>query len=201
VLGERKLLRRRLIEMVSPQIRAMLLARDVPPTIAVHVRRGDKVTAEFGGSCTISNRSPSDEWFRRVICSLRDITQTKTSVTIFSDAKPGQLDTLLSLSGVSLAPPAPAIVDMLCMSRACLVVTSGISSFSMWPAFLAEIPAVNYPGTMARLNPERLGWDMEASMEGDLPVTSRELLAAALERAGSRASWADWVRGKPGSST
>ena len=200
LLGGRDFLRRRLFEMLSPPIRAMLHGRDEHPTIAVHVRRGDKVTVELGGSCAISNRTPSDEWFRRVIQSLRNVAGAEAPVTIFSDGKPGQLDALLALPNVSLAPPAPAIVDMLRMARARVVVTSGISTFSMWPAFLAQIPAINYPGTMARLNPDRPGWDIEATLGGELPATSQRILAAALSEPRVDVPWADWASRAQGSS-
>jgi hypothetical protein len=118
-------------------------------------------------------------------------------VTIFSDGRPNELGALLSLPNVDLAPPAPAIVDMLCMARARVVVTSGISSFSMWAAFLGEALAINYPGTMARLNPERPGRDIEASLEGDLLVTSKDVLSVTLAPASAPASWDEWAEGAP----
>jgi hypothetical protein len=193
--SDRSLIRRRLLQILSSRSRQCLSEVKSFPTIAVHVRRGDKVVAKVGEACTISNRSPSDEWFVAVIRSLRQFSNPETPVTVYSDGKPEQLRSILALPNVALSPPAPAVVDMLCMARARVLVTSGISSFSMWPAFIGEVPAISYPGTGARLNPHIPGWDTETTLGGELDPLVRPHLVARLSERQSSATWESWALG------
>jgi len=70
-------------------------------------------------------------------------------VTVFSDGTDEQLAPVLSLPGVRRA--APAVVDLIRMSRARVLVTTGTSSFSAWAAYLGGMPTPWYPGLAGRL--------------------------------------------------
>ena len=61
---------------------------------------------------------------------------------VFSDGRPNELHFLSKCDGVRLMPVAPAIHDVLALSRASVLVGTNHSSFSEWGAFLGGMKSV-----------------------------------------------------------
>ena len=151
LLGHHALVRRRLEEMLTPSIRRLVEADRQRDCIAMHVRRGDMNLLAHGqlfpnGQC---NRAQPIEWFAAVAQQLH-AWLPGMPIRVFSDGTDDQLAPLLRLGGVARAPNNPSIVDILLMARARLLVPTSDSTFSMWSAYLGQLPAIWYPGESER---------------------------------------------------
>lgn len=141
----RDLIKRELLSMVVADYRRM--AEILPaPVVAVHIRRGDFRELQPGEDFSRVGlvRTPLD-YFRSQITTIHAIAGKSLPVTIFSDAKEGDLDPLLSLPDVGLATGNPAVVDMLLMSRSKVIILSAGSTFGMWAGFLSNAAVVHHP--------------------------------------------------------
>lgn len=124
---------------------------DVP--IAIHVRRrGDFYDA----------KSPEDyftkgfmrmpiQWYIDCLRIIRQAVGYPVSAYVVSDDTAAALKELLEVPNVTLVRTGSAIGDMLLLARARVLITTGGSSFSVWAAFLGQMPAISYPG-------QRLAW-------------------------------------------
>src|SRR6185436_16604132 len=111
--------------------------------IAVHVRRGDKAPISFGTALSgDAVETLADEWYVNAIRSVRSALGRDASARVFSDAKPGQIDAILKEPGVTRAEDNPSIVDILLLSRAKVLIGTGVSSFSAWASFLGAMPTI-----------------------------------------------------------
>jgi hypothetical protein len=187
LLPHRDLVARRLIEILSPTIRQRLRAPGEAPVIAAHIRRGDKPTMRFmepypgndARGLAQHHRTMADEWYVNCIRSVRAAIGRDARVQVFSDARPDQLAPILSLENVTLAPENPSIVDIVLLSRARVLITTGTSSFSAWASYLGGMPTIWYPGLCVQLNPQRPNYGIETDLAGMLPPSAAALLRAA----------------------
>ncbi len=106
--------------------------------VAVHVRRGDFKQA---------GRTTEDEWFVKALSAALELNAAKSrsAIRIFSDGYPEELSFLLKRfpsENIIVMPKAPAIQDILVMSKAKVLVCSPRSTFSMWGVFLGQMPSI-----------------------------------------------------------
>lgn len=175
---------RRLWAITAPRIKRILAETPADFDVAVHVRRGDKPPFSYGRPFPAGEThfSIPDEWFIRVIESVRASIGRDARVRVFSDAHHGQIDRILSLPGVTRAPDNPPLVDMYLMARAKVIVPTAKSSFSAWSQFIGGMPAVWFEHAADRFIAGRPDLCLEADRFGDLPADSRTALAAAAAR-------------------
>lgn len=143
VLGHAELLRQELIRMTRPRYRP---APPVEPFIGIHVRLGD-----FSKVFDPSDIRPNQNNIRLPLCwYVEKLKQLRALLgemptTVFSDGSDEELAELLAQPNVSRAPKQSAVTDMLSMAQASVLISSG-SGFSLWGAFLGEVPRVCFPG-------------------------------------------------------
>jgi hypothetical protein len=169
LLPHRALLARRLGEILAPGCRRRLEQLPDDGVIGVHLRRGDKPTLAFGAAPPDGagdHWTPAEEWFVRAIRNVRQALGWDAPVRLFTDARPEQIPRILGLPQVQLAPPNPAIVDILALARARIVIPTGSSTFSHWAIFLGQMPTLWYPGTRRGLHPDDPAADTEADLRG-----------------------------------
>lgn len=125
-------LREELLKIVSKRIVSKLgeLPREF---IGVHVRCGDFVS---------TGQSMSNEYYLKGIEIAKSIVGMQRPVLVFSDAKGDELSYLSDCPGVRFMPAAPAIHDVLALSRASILVGTNHSSFSEWAVFLGGMKSV-----------------------------------------------------------
>lgn len=115
------------------------------PFIGIHVRMGDFTRVSDPSTLrTMRNVQLPIEWYRDILLSIRKTTGRDLEARIFSDGSAESLRPLLELPNVSLANPRSALFDILELSRATAMVSSG-SGFSMWAAYLGQIPRICFP--------------------------------------------------------
>ena len=177
--GHSEYLHKRLTGILSKNSSQAL--RDSRPDrfIAVHIRRGDKPPLEFGmipPAKTMHWAIPT-EWYVRCIKQVQRVYGKEIPVIIFTDAQPGQISEVLKLPGVRLAPPNPAIVDLLLMARACVLITSGSSTFSMWSSFFGEMPSIWFPSQWReQTNWKHPEFECYTDLQGNVPQAFIQLL-------------------------
>jgi len=138
----RTLVKQALFDQLHPGMRQRL-GRYQPPVIALHIRRGD---FKFGNPIT------PDSFFIDAILLAREIAGKELPATVFTDAAPEEIATVLALPGVSMAENKPDILDILLMSQSKMIVLSQSSTFSYWGAFLSDAviirPAGDWQGAL-----------------------------------------------------
>lgn len=106
--------------------------------LAVHIRRGD--FSSLG--CAFPN-----DWYVRAIqkaLTLNEVSDRKL-IRVFTDGFPDEVEFVAQNfpdEVVKVMPKAPAIQDIVAMSKACALVGSPGSTFSMWAAFLGQMPSI-----------------------------------------------------------
>lgn len=118
----------------------MLEALPPEPFLGVHVRRGD---FRQGGLAI------DDAWYIRAVSqALRGAFPDggRPQIRIFSDAAPQSLRFLAeAFPNVTIQPKAPALLDLLHLSRCAALVGTSRSTFGMWAAFLGQMPSFWHP--------------------------------------------------------
>jgi hypothetical protein len=114
--------------------------------IALHVRMGDFKKANSIDELRAGKKNISIpiDWFVEILTGLRERLGEVPAV-VYSDGDDLFLADLLRLPKVVRCPLAPSITDMLSISRAAILISSG-SGFSMWGSFLGEVPRICFPG-------------------------------------------------------
>ena len=130
--GNEDFLQEELVKIVSPKIICALnrLPREF---IGVHVRRGDFVST--------GQELPLDYYMRGIDFARKRIG-SQVPVLVFSDGEAKELNRLRDCCDVVFMPAAPALHDMLALSRASIIVGTNHSTFSEWAAFLGGNPSI-----------------------------------------------------------
>jgi hypothetical protein len=81
-------------------------------------------------------------YYLRGIEEAKSIAGSDVPILVFSDARPEELAFLSKCEGVTIMGPAPAIHDVLALSRASVLVGTNHSSFSEWAVFLGGMKSV-----------------------------------------------------------
>jgi hypothetical protein len=172
LLPHREYLKQKVFGMLHDVHRQAIDRASLPPVhIALHVRRGDKQLLPFGQPFPAGStiHTPSDEWYRNAVRSLRKHATRDVPAIIYSDGRPEELKSLLAEPNVSLSDQSnAAIVDMLLMGRARALVGCAESSFSGWAGFFGQYPCVWYPGKPMKLSCERSDLEIETDLTGDI---------------------------------
>lgn len=122
---------RELLRIIHPAIRhAVLLPHE--PFIGVHVRRGDFVRI---------NQQIDINWYVRAVLRVRAVVGC-LPVRVFTDAPESEVRPLLAIDGATLMPKAPAIQDLMLLSRGAVIIGTSLSTFSLWASFLHRAPTV-----------------------------------------------------------
>ncbi len=180
LLPHRELISRRLDAILSSGVRRRLAEADTAFEIAVHVRRGDKAPIPFGRPMTgEATETLPEQWYINAIRSVRDALGTTARVRVFSDAKAGQIDSILAEPGVTRSADNPSIVDMLLLAKARVLITTGLSSFSAWASFLGAMPTIWYPGSGMPLIEAKPALSIETDLDGRINGRGAELIIAA----------------------
>ncbi len=124
----RDLVRDRIYKILMPSLLTQL-NRYEPPIISVHIRRGD---------FKLGNPVTPQSFFIDCIKQVRSAANENWEVTVFTDADANEINEVLALPAVKLAPPKPDILDILLMSKSKVIVLSQSSTFSYWGAFLSD---------------------------------------------------------------
>lgn len=101
--------------------------------IGVHIRLGD--------FASIGLALPMD-YYLRGIRKARQIAGDDIPVLVFSDGREDELSQISGLGNVVVMKPAPALQDMLSLSKATVLVGTNNSTFSGWAAFLGQMPNI-----------------------------------------------------------
>lgn len=182
ILGHQQFLLRRMMEIVTERNR-QVIQESAPPWIAIHVRRGDVRTIEHGKAWDRSMTwlGLPEEWYIRAIEQMRAWAGWDVPVTIFTDAYEHQIPKLLALRSTSIFPKNPAIVDMLVMSKARIILPTTSSTFSMWSAFVGEMPILFYPGERLVVHPKP-EYNIDTTTDGDIAATAEPLIRDLLKQ-------------------
>lgn len=116
------------------------------PHIGVHVRHGDfapGTTAQLLGG--VRNTRIPQRWYIEAVQQVRQSGGEQLVAYVYSDGSDDDLAELLAMPGVQRMPRNNALTDMLSLSRASAVVSSG-STFSAWASFLRQSPTVCHRG-------------------------------------------------------
>ncbi|MCZ2223426.1 MAG: alpha-1,2-fucosyltransferase [Chitinophagales bacterium] len=116
------------------------------PQIGIHIRMGDfrKLNENEDFAKVGAVRTPLN-YFVDVINKLRLWKNENLEATIFSDGFEHELEPLLSMDNVKLAPKNIDIGDLLYLSKSDIIVTSAGSTFSYWSGFLSDAPIIMHP--------------------------------------------------------
>jgi len=139
-LSEQAYVRARLHAIASPNIQKQVDNFPVEPYIGVHLRRGDFQRAGI---------AISDAWYARAIEQAVQSSgkgEKNIPIRVFSDASPDALRFLTDgFPNVTIMPKAPALLDMLLLSRCQALIGTSRSTFSMWAVFLGQMPSFWHP--------------------------------------------------------
>ncbi len=141
ILPYRELVSAELLQMVRRRHKRAL-ETGFSPDVAIHVRLGDF----SGGNPSDGNARINLDWYAGI---LRQLTARlgRLSAAVFSDGTDQELAPLLDMDGVTRASFGSSIADILGLSQARILITSG-STFSMWSSFLGQMPTVWFPGRL-----------------------------------------------------
>jgi|GEM_PF-428328 len=144
IVGCNKLVREALIDMTRPRFLPSPLDQ---PHVAIHVRGGD-----FQNPRDISvlksgrhNQRLPITWYVDMLTGLRHRLGHDLPAILYSDCPDDELEPLLVLRDVRRSRYREAITDMLAMSQASVMISSG-SGFSRWASYLGQVPRLCFPG-------------------------------------------------------
>lgn len=137
-INEQDVVKDELWRNVNPQIAsAVERVASEGSFIGVHIRRGDFKTA---GLCT------PDEWYVQAIkLAVETIGCENPLIRVFSDGYPEEVAFIaraFPAARVVVMPKAPAIQDILLLSKSKIAVCTPGSTFSMWAVFLGQMPSI-----------------------------------------------------------
>lgn len=144
VVGRAPELRSALSRMTKPR---HLPSKIDEPHIAVHVRLGDfsvSVTEQDLRGGHRNSRLPT-QWYVKSLLALRAALGRDVSTIVYSDGEDEDLADLLSIPAVRRAPEQSAVTNLLSISQASVLISSG-SGFSTWGCFLGGVPRLCFPG-------------------------------------------------------
>jgi len=135
-------------EEIDMELRRITKSKFLPANlpsifIGVHVRFGD-FPDRVEGSDQINFRQPI-EWYVEGIQQLRIVLKGNIPAIVFSDGMDQELEPLLKLENVVRSPQSEAISDLFAIARSLVLFTSR-SSFSLFGAFLGQVPSIWYEG-------------------------------------------------------
>lgn len=129
IYQEADYLRGELLRIASADIVRRLDAMS-NPYIAIHVRRGDFAR---------TGQSLDERYYIRALGAAKEMCGRDLPALVFSDAPDEEIAYLIKgFKDVHRAERAPALLDLLALSRAEVLVGTNNSTFSLWGAFLGK---------------------------------------------------------------
>ncbi len=180
IRGHSELLHAELLRITRPQYRPRKAGA---PFVAVHVRLGD-FTPVAEGSDPVeqkNSRLPVD-WYASVVQRLNISAGASLPIVVFSDGNDDELGPLLALPSVRRAPKQESVTDMLQIAQASLLVSSA-SGFSMWGAFLGQVPRICFPGAMVTSIMDSADDEIELGFDAAIPAHFSALARRIADRA------------------
>ena len=160
------------------------------PFIGIHVRMGDFTpVSKTSLLSTNSNVQLPVVWYRDILLSIRRQAGLNLQARVFSDGDTESLRPLLVLPNVSLAKPHSALHDILSLSQAAALISSG-SGFSMWAAYLGQVPRVCFPNQRREYvvaSTEMIDLEPECETSDDVPAAFVGHVVRAFPRVGEMA--------------
>ena len=144
IIGRNEHVKRALLSMTRPEYRPKFFNFD---HVAVHIRMGDflpMVTLDAVRSGAKNVQLPVS-WYAEMLNGIRSRLGYTIPALVYSDGSNSQLEAILKLDNVTRAGAQPAVTDLLSISSANMLISSG-SGFSMWGCYLGNIPRVCFPG-------------------------------------------------------
>jgi hypothetical protein len=143
ILGRHEEVRSELLRIARPEHIPTRNAEG--PFIGIHVRMGDFTrVSDSAAFRTPGNFQLPVEWYRDILLSIRRRAGCVLPAQVFSDGNVELLRPLLELPNVSLANTHSALYDMVSLSQAVALISSS-SGFSMWAAYLGQVPRICFP--------------------------------------------------------
>lgn len=190
--GRHELVRTHLLDMLSPRV--VVPARRNLPRIAVHVRLGDfgpppeRADGGTGGASRRSNTRLPMAWYVRVVRCVRAHLGEDVPVTVFSDGADAELGELLALPATRRLTFGSAISDLLALAGADVLIASD-STFSMWAAYLGQMPTAWFAGARPQHVTARPEAATEVALDGGPAAAWLDLAAAAIRAAAPGEGW------------
>lgn len=111
--------------------------------IGIHIRMGD-FPQKSESNKTVYFRQPL-EWYAEALQQLRISMGSNLLAMIFSDGTDKELTSILKIKNVIRSPFSAAISDLLAIAESTVLITSR-SSYSLFGAYLGQVPTVWYEG-------------------------------------------------------
>lgn len=142
------------------------------PFVAIHVRLGDftKIDKLDVARQGLHNVRLPVKWYANILEGLRQRTGLKLPAIVFSDGEDKELYPLLQLPAVKRSPVQSSITDLLSISEAQLLISSG-SGFSTWGSFLGQVPRICFPGQIRVTILDRMEDEIESETEKNISDT------------------------------
>jgi len=145
-------------------------------SVAIHIRMGDfripkneDVLRQGGWNYRLPIK-----WYKSVISKIMSVSNIP--IYIFSDVDDAEIKDILEIENCRRAFFGSSISDMLALSNAKVLVSSG-STFSMWSSFLGQIPTIWFPGQMRqKLISDSSIFEGEIDYDDQLPVSIIKIL-------------------------
>jgi hypothetical protein len=113
--------------------------------IGIHVRMGDFTRVSDPASLRATgNVQLPVEWYKEILLAIRKQAGCDLPARVFSDGDEESLRPLLELPNVTFVRPYSALHDILALSQAAALISSG-SGFSQWAAYLGQVPRICFP--------------------------------------------------------
>lgn len=175
-------LRDRLIGMTRP--RYLPTARP-HAFVAMHIRLGDFVRSSTDKELHtgMTNSVTPIQWFSSRLEAVRATLGFEAPAVIFSDGTDEELSDVLNLAGVVRSDKRHSITDMLDMSTAGVLISSG-SGFSIWGAFLGQVPRICHPGQRLVQTQTLAEAEIESGIGDTLPASFVDIIQRRFTKSG-----------------
>lgn len=174
-LHEHAFIRDLLIQSTRAPHRAGLA---LPPSVSIHVRLGDFHVPSADAAATPFNTRQPISWYVHALRQIRALAPD-APVHVFSDGEDRELSPLLAFPGVRRVTFGSSIADLLALSTAAVMIGSR-STFSMWGAWLGQMPAIwpRFAGFQA-FHPQQPEYEVQLGYDA-LPEPTCALIRARL---------------------
>jgi hypothetical protein len=173
IVGHSSRVRSALVEITKPQYRPTAVTT---PHIALHVRFGDfrDVGSPSALRQGLKNARLPIDWYRDMLDRVRNHVGN-VPARVYSDGGDKELAPLLAMPNVIRSQAQQAVTDLLAIAHSQLLIASG-SGFSIWGAYLGELPRICFPGQrFVRVLAESEEVDLEPECEDPARLDPRFL--------------------------
>ena len=178
LLPYRDMIREDLIKNLNKKNKKAL-EYDFGNSVLIHIRLGDfaKANAEKLSSGA-NNLSIPVKWYADILSEIRKTLGKDVKAYVFSDGSDEELSEILKLKNVSRISFGTSIADIMALSRAKVMISSG-SSFSLWARYLGNCSSVSYPNQIKeRVLTDENGFEIEtyASFDSETEEKIKNIL-------------------------